>query len=106
MYRLGMRGTLPECHAYDGFDRLATTTYPTAPEVLSYDAGGNVLTRQTRAGATITFTYDALKRLSTKAAPSEPTVTYTYDLAGRLASASDTSAAVTAAASPAGSPAP
>ena len=70
--------------------------------MLSYDAGGNVLTRQTRAGATITFAYDTLKRLSTKAAPSEPTVTYTYDLAGRLTSASDTSAAMTAAASPAG----
>ena len=63
---------------------------------------GNVLTRKTRKGDTITFTYDTLKRLSTKAAPSEPTVTYTYDLAGRLTSASDTSAAMTAAASPAG----
>ena len=89
--------------AYDGFDRLATTTYPdSSTEVLSYDAGGNVLTRKTRKGDTITFTYDTLNRLSTKVAPSEPTVTYTYDLAGRLTAASDTSAAMTAAASPAG----
>ena len=65
-------------------------------------AYSNVLTRKTRKGDTITFTYDTLTRLSTKAAPSEPTVTYTYDLAGRLIGASDTSAAITAAASPAG----
>jgi uncharacterized protein RhaS with RHS repeats len=40
-----------------------------------------VLTRQTRAGATITFTYDTLNRLATKAPPSEATVTYAYDQA-------------------------
>ena len=57
---------------------------------------------KTRGGQLITFTYDTLNRLATKAAPSEPTVTYTYDLAGRLTAASDTSAAMTAAASPAG----
>ena len=52
--------------AYDGFDRLATTTYPdTSTEVLGYDADNNVLTRQTRAGPTITYTYDTLNRLST-----------------------------------------
>jgi YD repeat-containing protein len=50
--------------------------------VPAYDADGNVLSLQTRAGATISFTYDTLNRLSTKAAPSEPTVTYSYDLAG------------------------
>ena len=61
-----------------------------------------MLTRQTRAGQTITFTYDTLNRLSTKAAPSEPTVTYSYDLAGRLIGASDTSTAMTAVASPSG----
>jgi YD repeat-containing protein len=89
--------------AYDGFDRLSTTTYPnSSTETLSYDADGNVLTRQTRAGQTITFTYDTLNRLKTKAAPSEPTVTYAYDLAGRLIGASDNSAAITAAAPPSG----
>src|SRR6202030_4598431 len=57
--------------AYDGLDRLSTTTYPdTSTETLGYDADGNVLTRQTRAGQTITFTYDTLNRLATKAAPS------------------------------------
>jgi YD repeat-containing protein len=89
--------------AYDGFDRLSTTTYPnSSTEALGYDADGNVLTRQTRAGQTITFTYDNLNRLKTKAAPSEPTVTYAYDLAGRLIGASDNSAAITAAATPSG----
>src|SRR5215471_10701798 len=89
--------------AYDGFDRLATTTYPdSSTETLGYDADGNVLTRKTRAAQTITFTYDTLNRLATKAAPLEPTVTYTYDLAGRLIGASDTSAAITALVSPSG----
>jgi YD repeat-containing protein len=38
--------------AYDGFDRLSTTTYPdSSTEVLSYDADSDVLTRQTVSGA-------------------------------------------------------
>jgi RHS repeat-associated protein len=86
--------------AYDGFDRLYTTTYPdSSVETLSYDMDGNVVTRQTRAGASITFTYDNLNRLSTKAAPSEPTVTYAYDLAGRTLGVTDNSAAITSPAS-------
>jgi RHS repeat-associated protein len=36
--------------------------------VLAYDADSNVLSRQTRAGATISYTYDTLNRLSTKTA--------------------------------------
>jgi RHS repeat-associated protein len=63
---------------------------------------GNVLTRQTRAGQTITFTYDTLNRLSTKAAPLEPAVAYSYDLSSRLIGASDNSAAITAASTPSG----
>lgn len=90
--------------AYDGFDRLATTTYPLgSTESLTYDADNNVLTRKTRAGDTIGFTYDTLNRLKTKTPPSPaPVVTYSYDLTGRLTSVSDTSAAITAAASPSG----
>ena len=82
--------------AYDGFDRLATTTYPdSSTEAFSYDANGNVLSRQTRAGATITLTYDTLNRLRSKTPPSPmPAVTYSYDLNGRLLSVSDTSAAI------------
>ena len=84
----------------DGFDRLSTTTYPDSSiDVLGYDADGNVLTRQTRAGATISFSYDTLNRLSTKAAPSEPTVSYGYDLASHLIGVSDNGAGIAAPAS-------
>jgi RHS repeat-associated protein len=99
--------------AYDGFDRLSTTTYPLgsgesvrSTEAFTYDNDSNVLSRKTRAGATISFTYDTLNRLLTKTPPSPgPTVTYGYDLTGRLTSALDTtSAAITPAAPPGGSP--
>jgi RHS repeat-associated protein len=79
----------------DGFDRLSTTTYSdSSTQVLAYDADSNILSRQTRAGATISFTYDTLNRLSTKAAPSEPSVTYSYDLAGHPLGFADTSASM------------
>ncbi len=84
----------------DGFDRLATTTYPGgSTEVLGYDFDGNVLSRKTRAGATVGFTYDTLNRLSTKAVPGEATVTYAYDQASHLIGVSDSSASMTAPAS-------
>lgn len=79
-------------------------TYPLgSTETFTYDADNNVLTRKTRAGQTIGFTYDTLNRPKTKTPPAPaPSVTYGYDLAGRLTSVSDTSAAITAAASPSG----
>jgi RHS repeat-associated protein len=84
-------------YAYDGFDRLASATYPdTSTEEYAYDANDNVLTRETRAGDAITFTYDTLDRLARKAAPGQPTVTYGYDLAGRLTAANDNSSAIAA----------
>src|SRR6266481_1419017 len=56
--------------AYDGFDRLATTTYPLgSTEVLAYDGDSNVTSRKTRAGQTIGFSYDTLNRLITKSQP-------------------------------------
>ncbi len=92
--------------AYDGFNRLATTTYPLgSTETLTYDADSNVLTRKTRANQTIGFAYDTLNRLTTKTPPSPaPVVSYRYDLNGRLISASDTSAAIAAAAPPSPNP--
>jgi YD repeat-containing protein len=88
----GLLGTLTDANshatsfAYDGLDRLATTTYPdTSTETLAYDADSNVLSRKTRAGQTISFTYDTLNRPATKTPPSPaPVVTYSYDLASRL----------------------
>ncbi len=57
-------------YTYDGFDRLAVTTYRTAShEDLTYDAGGNILTRRNRAGQTLAYAYDLLDRLRTKAVP-------------------------------------
>ncbi|MCK6450686.1 MAG: hypothetical protein L6R19_07480 [Alphaproteobacteria bacterium] len=96
-------------YAYDGFDRLRQTTYPVGgtgtqtTESYTYDANDNVLTRTTRAGATIAFAYDPLNRLVTKTPPSPaPVASYTYDLAGRITGTSDTSAALTAAVPPSG----
>ena len=90
--------------AYDGFDRLSTTTYPgSSTETLTYDSDGNVLSRTTRGGQTIAFTYDTLNRLATKTPPSSaPVVTYSYDLAGRVIGVSDTSSSIAAAVPPSG----
>ena len=79
--------------AYDGLDQLSTTTYPnSSTKVLGYDANSNILTRQTGAGAIITYVHDTLNRLSTKTPPSPAAVvTYGYDLAGHLTGVSDTS---------------
>ncbi len=108
----GQRASLTDANgnattfAYDGFDRLATTTYPGGTtEAFTYDADSNVLTRKTRAGGTpIAFSYDTLNRLITRTPPTGPVVSYTYDLAGRLKSASDNTAAIPSAVSPTGSP--
>ena len=48
----------------DGFDRLSTIAYPdSSTELLGYGSDGNVSSRKTRAGATISFTYDTLSGL-------------------------------------------
>ncbi|MBI3677515.1 MAG: RHS repeat protein, partial [Proteobacteria bacterium] len=80
--------------AYDGFDRLLTTTFPdSTTEQLSYDADSDVLTKLNRSGQTLTYTYDNLDRLATKLMPASPsniTTTWTYDLASRITNLSDT----------------
>lgn len=103
------RGNLTS-YGYDGFDRLGRVTYPIGStgtqtsESYHYDADDNVVSRTTRAGATIAFTYDTLNRLTAKTPPSPaPVVSYGYDLAGRITSTSDNSAAITAAVPPSGS---
>jgi|GEM_PF-924223 RHS repeat-associated protein len=94
-------------YAYDGFDRLSTTTFPDAStEVLTYDADSNVSTRKTRRGDAIAFAYDTLNRPCTKVWATSPIacggasssylVSYAYDLASRLIGVSDNSAAISA----------
>lgn len=75
-------------YAYDGFDRLTTTTYPGGSfEQLSYDATGNVVSRRLRDGTSIAFTFDALDRPVTKTLPAgEAAISYSYDLLGRMRS--------------------
>jgi RHS repeat-associated protein len=90
-------------YEYDGVDRLKKTRYPvttqgsnssstTDYEQMTYDANGNVLSRQLRDGATLNFSYDALNRLILKDVPTRSglstshtrDVYYGYDLLGRL----------------------
>jgi YD repeat-containing protein len=49
-------------YAYDGFNRLATTTFPdgSTEQITSYDKDSNILTYINRAGETTNFEYDAL----------------------------------------------
>jgi RHS repeat-associated protein len=91
-------------YAYDGHDRLQALRYPTktgvgtsAPcniashvvgddcEVYAYDANGNLLSRRTRAGQTISLAYDDLNRMKEKSRPDAiNNVAYEYDLLGRI----------------------
>ncbi len=74
---------------YDGFDRLKKRTFEDdTTEQFTRDKNGNVLTKITRAGATIAFEWDALNRMIEKAPDGMPTVTFGYDLANRLLSIS------------------
>lgn len=84
-------------YAYDGFNRLATTTYPDASteQITLYDANSNIKTKVNRAGQTFTYTYDALNRMLTKVIPAygstaANTITTAYDLGGRITQTSDT----------------
>ncbi len=89
-------------YSWDGFDRVIRAALPvqspglglsssTDYEQYGYDAAGNVLTRRTRAGETLTFVYDALNRLTSKIVPERSglssihtrDVYYGYDLMGR-----------------------
>ncbi|MHA7871248.1 MAG: RHS repeat domain-containing protein, partial [Hyphococcus sp.] len=89
-------------YAYDGHDRLKTTTFPDASyEELTYDAGGRVATSRLRNGATETFTYDDRSQVKTvNRAGDTHDITYSYDVMGRMTqavSAATTSRTVTTA---------
>jgi YD repeat-containing protein len=61
-------------YAYDGFDRLVTTTYAdnTTDQVTSYVSDGNALTHVNRAGQSLNHTFDNLDRMATKVVPAVP----------------------------------
>jgi len=84
-------------YAYDGFDRLSQTFFPSLNkgvhdsdgsdyEQLNYDANGNVLSRRVRSGAVIGYSYDHLNRMTHKGGPLADR-DYSYDNLGRLLSA-------------------
>ncbi len=93
-------------YAYDGFDRLAQTTYPavTLPgqvdvldfESFAYDANGNAVSHRLRGGGSVTSVFDALNRMTGRTVPAyggqaaAVTTTTAYDLAGRETAVSDT----------------
>ncbi len=84
-------------YAYDGFNRLITTTFAdaSADKVVIYDRDGNVTKRKTRANDTLTYTYDTNDRMATKTVPATGTIpantiTWTYDLANEVTNLTDT----------------
>lgn len=80
-------------YTYDAYDRLQKTLFPSKTasgasdaadyEQLGYDSAGNLRTRRTRAGDTVTFTYDALNRQRTRTGGGGLAVAYDLDRAGR-----------------------
>ncbi len=69
---------------YDGFDRLARTTFPDGSyEQSTYDANNNLRTFLKRDGRVLTHQYDARSQRVSTSTPGEATVTYTYDSIGR-----------------------
>ena len=69
---------------FDGFDQLATSTFPDGTvETSLYDANGNNTQLTKRDGAVITFGYDSLDRMVQKQAQGLALVEHAYDKAGR-----------------------
>ncbi|HEY1632399.1 MAG TPA: RHS repeat-associated core domain-containing protein [Rhizomicrobium sp.] len=72
-------------YAYDGFLRLATTTFPdgSSEKVKLYDENGNIVQHVNRAGQEEDFTYDNLDRALSKLMPAvtgvNPAITTSYD---------------------------
>jgi RHS repeat-associated protein len=86
-------------YAYDGWVRLNRTNFPDSGplhpdfEQLTLDANGNVTSRQTRRGDTLTYQYNALDWMTGKVMPKAPsgsvTTAWTYLLDGRTNVLSD-----------------
>ena len=90
-------------YAYDGFDRLQTTTYAdNTTERSVFDPNGNVTTWTNRAGLQIQRVFDALNRKTseignTNGVPNQTVAawnisnrSFSYDLAGRILTANNT----------------
>lgn len=91
-------------YAYDGFDRLYRTYYPsptsagtsstTDYEQLGYDAASNVTSRRLRDGTSVAYGYDTLGRRISVTPPgttwADVGLTYGYDNLGRRTQATDT----------------
>lgn len=82
-------------YAYDGFDRLLTTTYSGGSyEQYGYDPNGNVTSRRLRDGKSIGFGYDGLDRrtsmtFNNPVDVTDSNVAYSYDLQNHLLLAQD-----------------
>jgi RHS repeat-associated protein len=75
---------------YDGYGRLAKTTFPLGSlELYSYDNNGNLTLKTNRSGKTITMVFDALNRETTRTVQANAASNYArtlatnYDLASR-----------------------
>lgn len=90
-------------YAYDGFDRLVQTTYPSPTSIgssnpadyaqLTLDANGNVTQRRLRDGNSISYVYDALNRVTNVNVPhiasTDLNLSYGYDLLGHVITTSN-----------------
>lgn len=75
-------------YQYDGFDRLAQTTFPDgSTEAFTYDNNGNMLTLRKRSGVVLTHTYDGVNRQTSVAVPGESTIYFNHDGFGQQTSA-------------------
>jgi len=87
-------------YAYDGFDRLQTTTYAAgtssaSTETFGYDTASNVTSKKLRDGQSIVYVPDAFGNVKTRTAPGGLSNNYYYDTLGRLTSATGGSFNVT-----------
>jgi len=71
-------------YAYDGFDRLQTTTYPdTTTETNGYDNNGNLLSFKKRGGQVLYHAYDNANRRTSTTLLNEAGIAFDYDAIGR-----------------------
>ena len=73
---------------YDALNRITQVTYPnTIPNLLTYDAVGNVTSVTDGNGATTNYIYDSANRTISRDYPGNNDDVFTYDAGGRILSA-------------------